>query len=169
MELNFPPERAQNSDPGGSHGSRGSQPEFEEVTIEEEELDGLAEEVQQMANKIQEYRATLPDQLKTTLASLLSSQRTLVPEIDSSGPGPSGEPAPESRQVETRTGALRSEEEDRQTGEKVKLLKDKLAKNASSMPMVMKRMKDCMSKIDMLESSSSEPQIHPVFRKKRDS
>ncbi|CAN1237045.1 hypothetical protein LINGRAPRIM_LOCUS1808 [Linum grandiflorum] len=47
-----------------------------------------------MANKIQEYRATLPDQLKTTLASLLSSQRTLVPEIDSSGPGPSGEPAP---------------------------------------------------------------------------
>ncbi|CAN1237046.1 hypothetical protein LINGRAPRIM_LOCUS1808 [Linum grandiflorum] len=120
-----------------------------------------------MANKIQEYRATLPDQLKTTLASLLSSQRTLVPEIDSSGPGPSGEPAPGYASLSSRVSDF--PEEDRQTGEKVKLLKDKLAKNASSMPMVMKRMKDCMSKIDMLESSSSEPQIHPVFRKKRDS
>ncbi|CAN1308748.1 hypothetical protein LINPERPRIM_LOCUS27485 [Linum perenne] len=100
MALNCPPERALNSDAGVSHGSGGPEPEFEEVTVEEKDLEELADEVHQMATKIQEYRATLPDQLKTTLASLLSSQRPLMPNIDSSeasGPGPSGEPAPGSR------------------------------------------------------------------------
>ncbi|CAN1308747.1 hypothetical protein LINPERPRIM_LOCUS27485 [Linum perenne] len=164
MALNCPPERALNSDAGVSHGSGGPEPEFEEVTVEEKDLEELADEVHQMATKIQEYRATLPDQLKTTLASLLSSQRPLMPNIDSSeasGPGPSGEPAPGSS-----TGALRSEEED----EKVKLLKEKLAKNASSMPLVLKRMKDCMSKMENLEESlSSKRDIHPAFKKKRNS
>ncbi|CAN1308749.1 hypothetical protein LINPERPRIM_LOCUS27485 [Linum perenne] len=161
MALNCPPERALNSDAGVSHGSGGPEPEFEEVTVEEKDLEELADEVHQMATKIQEYRATLPDQLKTTLASLLSSQRPLMPNIDSSEAS-----GPESIPIKSSTGALRSEEED----EKVKLLKEKLAKNASSMPLVLKRMKDCMSKMENLEESlSSKRDIHPAFKKKRNS
>nr|GMD29869.1 Packaging protein [Ipomoea batatas] len=52
--------------------TQGSQDEEE---LEEEELGNLEEEVTQMAEKVAEYRATLPDQLKTTLASLLAAQR----------------------------------------------------------------------------------------------
>ena len=59
---------------------------------EAEELEQLETQVKQMAKKILEYRATLPDQLKTTLALLLSSQRPILPDCDSgSDPGPSGE------------------------------------------------------------------------------
>lgn len=47
----------------------------EEEEMEEEELGNLEEEVNQMAEKVAEFRATLPDQLKTTLASLLAAQR----------------------------------------------------------------------------------------------
>ncbi|XP_011023351.1 PREDICTED: uncharacterized protein LOC105124874 isoform X3 [Populus euphratica] len=67
---------------------------FEDESEEEEaeELEQLETQVKQMAKKILEYRATLPDQLKTTLALLLSSQRPLLPDCDSgSDPGPSGE------------------------------------------------------------------------------
>ncbi|KAI9399857.1 hypothetical protein POPTR_002G159100v4 [Populus trichocarpa] len=59
---------------------------------EAEELEQLETQVKQMAKKILEYRVTLPDQLKTTLALLLSSQRPILPDCDSgSDPGPSGE------------------------------------------------------------------------------
>ncbi|CAI0470395.1 unnamed protein product [Linum tenue] len=165
MVPNQPPERALGSGVGARRASEGSEPEGEELPIEEQELDALAEEVQQMANKIRQYRATLPDQLKTALASLLSSQRPLVRGFDSSSsshPGPSGKPAPDAS-----TSALPTEE-DQHTAEKVVLLKDKVARNASSMPVALKRMRDCMSKIDML-GSSSNGEIHPAFREKRTS
>jgi hypothetical protein len=74
-------------------------PEKPESGFEEEEevekLEKLETEVKQMAKKILEYRTTLPDQLKTTVASLLSSQRPVLPHFDSgSDPGPSGELKP---------------------------------------------------------------------------
>jgi len=74
-----------------------SESKFEDEAEEEEEeeaegLEQLETQVKQMAKKILEYRATLPDQLKTTLALLLSSQRPILPDCDSgSNPGPSGE------------------------------------------------------------------------------
>ncbi|PQM35352.1 uncharacterized protein Pyn_37287 [Prunus yedoensis var. nudiflora] len=40
-----------------------------------EELEVLECEVKEMAEKILEYRATLPDQLKNTFASILAAQK----------------------------------------------------------------------------------------------
>ncbi|KAH0970612.1 hypothetical protein GBA52_022768 [Prunus armeniaca] len=43
-----------------------------------------------MAEKILEYRATLPDQLKNTFASILAAQKPLF--LNGSDPGTSGAP-----------------------------------------------------------------------------
>lgn len=58
----------------------------------EDELEELEWDVKKMAEKILEYRATIPDQLKTTLDSILSTQRPNLAGIDDgSEPGPSAE------------------------------------------------------------------------------
>ncbi|KAL0412020.1 UNVERIFIED_CONTAM: hypothetical protein Slati_3791700 [Sesamum latifolium] len=48
---------------------------------EEEEVLKLEEEIEQMAQKVLEYRTTLPDQLTSTLSSLLAFQRPVLPPI----------------------------------------------------------------------------------------
>lgn len=63
---------------------------------EEEELLKLEEEVEQMAQKVLEYRTTLPDQLTCTLSSLLTAQRPVLveegPEPETGAlPGPNSE------------------------------------------------------------------------------
>ena len=50
----------------------------------DQELETLESDVNQMAQQILEYRASLPDQLKTTLASVLAAQRPIIPEISDS-------------------------------------------------------------------------------------
>ncbi|KAJ6879391.1 hypothetical protein NC652_032847 [Populus alba x Populus x berolinensis] len=145
-------------------------PEKPESGFEEEEevdkLEKLETEVKQMAKKILEYRTTLPDQLKTTVASLLSSQRPVLPHFDSgSDPGPSGELNPGGQDTSSRAELLT--EEDRKTAEKTHLLKEKISSNVSAMPVVLKRMEDCISKIDKLYSYNGS--IHPAFKKKRTS
>ncbi|KAM7261148.1 hypothetical protein ACFE04_026623 [Oxalis oulophora] len=121
----------------------------------EEDLEMVESEVKQMAVKILEYRDTLPDQLKTSFTSLLSSQRPLTyPHQDS------GEPA------ETSRGAAITDKEQK-TNEKISLLKAKISSNISAMPVVLKRMKECISRIDKLDSYDGI--IHPAFKKKRTS
>lgn len=51
--------------------------------------------------------------------------------------------------------------------EKAQLLKQKIASNASAMPIVLNRMKEGMAKIDKLQSSNKV--IHPAFRRGRSS
>ncbi|CAA3004182.1 Hypothetical predicted protein [Olea europaea subsp. europaea] len=46
---------------------------------EEEEVLKLEEEVEQITQKVLEYRTKLPNQLNSTHASLLSSQRPIIP------------------------------------------------------------------------------------------
>lgn len=46
---------------------------------EDDELEKLESDVMEMAQKILDYRATLPDQLRTTLASVLAAQRPVFP------------------------------------------------------------------------------------------
>lgn len=141
---------------------------FEEEEEEVEKLEKLETEVKQMAKKILEYRTTLPDQLKTTVASLLSSQRPVLRHFDSgSDPGPSGELNPDSGGQDTSSRAALLTEEDRKTAEKTHLLKEKISSNVSAMPVVLKRMEDCISKIDKLYSYNGS--IHPAFKKKRTS
>ncbi|CAK9134414.1 unnamed protein product [Ilex paraguariensis] len=128
---------------------------------EESELEELEEEVNQMAQKILEFRAKLPDQLKNTLASILAAQRPTLVTLsgDGSEPGPSND-------SDKGNGALLAEE-DQENADKIQLLKQKISSNASSMPIVLKRMKECMSKMDKLELSNGI--IHPAFKKKRTS
>lgn len=52
--------------------------EEEDEEEEEEEVQKLEEEVKEMAQKILDYRTTLPDQLKSTLASVLTAQRPVI-------------------------------------------------------------------------------------------
>lgn len=58
-------------------------------------------------------------------------------------------------------------EGDQKIAEKVRLLKDKISSNISAMPIVLKRMKECMSKIENLDSYDGI--IHPVFKKQNTS
>ena len=63
---------------------------------DDEELEKLESDVKEMAEKILEYRTTLPDQLKNALASTLAAQRPVFSNriTDGSEPGPSGNPNP---------------------------------------------------------------------------
>lgn len=69
--------------------------------------------------------------------------------------------------VDSGTSALIAEE-DKEYAEKIEMLKNKLLNNASAMPNVLKRMKECISKIDKLESCNGVI-IHPAFKRKRTS
>ncbi|KAI7737811.1 hypothetical protein M8C21_005499 [Ambrosia artemisiifolia] len=128
---------------------------LEPNTEEMEELQKLEEDVKLMAQKIADCRQTLPDQLKDTLSSILSAQRplNLTSLDDGSDPGPS----------DVRTH-LHSE--DVEHTEKVQMIKQKIANNASAMPLLVKRMKDCISRVDQLDSFKQD-MIHPAFTRKR--
>ncbi|XP_022865655.1 uncharacterized protein LOC111385489 [Olea europaea var. sylvestris] len=138
---------------------------------EEEEVLKLEEEVEQIAQKVLEYRTTLPNQLNSTLASLFSSQRPIIPPTslseDGSEPGPESEAGHnpgvpvESNRMASLVG------EDQEEAEKIQLLIQKISSNASTMHIVLKRMKDYMARIDKLESSNGI--IHPAFKRKRTS
>ncbi|XP_062090322.1 uncharacterized protein LOC133796706 [Humulus lupulus] len=128
---------------------------------EPQELEELESEVKEMSEKIIHYRATLPDKLKDTFVSLLTAQRPILPE--GSEPGTSGDRNTDAGQVTSSTPA----DGDQETIEKIRLLKDKISSNASKMPIVLKRMRECISKIDKLDSQNRT--IHPAFKRKRTS
>ncbi|KAK9910450.1 hypothetical protein M0R45_034411 [Rubus argutus] len=134
---------ASNHHPGSESGS------------DADELEELECEVQEMAEKIREYRATLPEKLKNTLPSIIAAQRPVF--ADGLEPGTSG--APNLGQIASDKDALGD-----QTFQKIHLLKDKMSRNVAAVPIVMKRLKECTSNIDKLDSQNTL--IHPVFKRK---
>lgn len=56
-------------------------------------------------------------------------------------------------------------EESLETAKKIQLLKDKISSNITTIPTVLKRMKDCISTIDKLDSYNGV--IHPAFKRKK--
>ncbi|XP_010255378.1 PREDICTED: uncharacterized protein LOC104596064 isoform X2 [Nelumbo nucifera] len=91
---------------------------------EEEELENLEKleaEVKQMAQRILEYRTTLPDQFKSTLSSILVSQRPILPHFDiAAEPGISGDRTPDGGEhVQLSQDALLAEK-DPETAEKIR-------------------------------------------------
>ncbi|PQQ00787.1 uncharacterized protein Pyn_04540 [Prunus yedoensis var. nudiflora] len=128
-----------------------------------EELEMLECEVKEMAEKILEYRATLPDQLKNTFASILAAQKPDF--LNVSDPETSGAPNSGAGQVASNKGALLADGD--QTSEKLRLFRDKLSSNVAALPIVLKEMTECISKIDNLDSENII--IHPAFKKKRTS
>lgn len=134
---------------------------------DERELLKLELDVKEMATKIADYRDTLPNQLTSTLASLLTAQRPVLSNSSDFGsdPGSSGHSASADtgRPVELATSSI--QEEDKEYAEKIQLLKQKLSSNASAMPNVLKRLKGCISRIDKVDSCNGV--IHPAFKRKR--
>ncbi|XP_061998645.1 uncharacterized protein LOC133715954 [Rosa rugosa] len=122
------------------------------------ELDELECQVTEMAVKIQEYRATVPEQLKKTLPFIIEAQRPVL--ADGSEPGTSGDP--NSGQIAFDKDVLGD-----QTFQKINLLRDKISRNVAALPIVLKRLKECMSNIDKLDSQNTF--IHPAFKRKRTS
>ncbi|KAL6124211.1 hypothetical protein ACLB2K_076726 [Fragaria x ananassa] len=116
------------------------------------------EELSEMAEKIQEYRATLPEQLRKTLPSFIEAQRPVLG--DGSEPGTSG--APFSGHIDSDKDVLGD-----QTFQKITLLRDKISRNVAALPIVLKRLRECMSNIDKLDSQNTF--IHPAIKRKRTS
>ncbi|GAB4861779.1 hypothetical protein Ancab_037034 [Ancistrocladus abbreviatus] len=144
------------------HSNGGADAEEDEVE-QEESLEKLEEEVKEMAEKLAHYRSTFPDQLKSTLASILAAERPELPVLgDGCEPGPSGNPDPGSRD-DSSIGVSASK--DHETAEKICLLKDKMSNNATAIPVILKRMNECISRIDKLNSSNEI--IHPAFKRKK--
>ncbi|XP_073274606.1 uncharacterized protein [Primulina huaijiensis] len=137
---------------------------------EEDEVSKLEEEVERMAEQVLEYRTSLPNQLTTTLASLLSTQRPMIPDPEvrtiSGSDSELGSSQGVARPVESGSMVLLVRE-DREEEEKIQLLKQKISTNASKMQIVLQRMKEYMARIDKLESSNDV--IHPAFKRKRTS
>ncbi|XP_065859542.1 uncharacterized protein [Euphorbia lathyris] len=172
MALNNPPTETLTTAVENSRGPEESEPvtgeEDDEEEVGEQELEKLEMEAEEMAKKILEYRATLPDQLKTTLTSILSSQRPSLPDIDSgSDPGPARESTSDSGEQGKSSQPALPTVRDQKNAEKLRLLKERISSNISAMPIVTNRVKECMSKIENLDSYSGS--IHPAFKKKKTS
>ncbi|BAT83671.1 uncharacterized protein LOC124844461 [Vigna umbellata] len=119
---------------------------------EKAEVEKLESDLKQMAQKILEYRTTLPDQLSSTLRSILDAHRPYLP-LGASEQNMSRE--------ETSSAP-----EDPETAKKLKLLNEKISSNCSAMPIVLKRMKDCITRIEKFDSYK-DSMIHPAFKRKK--
>lgn len=145
----------------------------DDIELEEreggEEVEKLEADVTQMAQKILEYRTTLPDQLKSALASSLVAQRPPLPTHlpHGSEPGPSGCTNPDAGGPIELGKRPPQAEEDHDTAEKTRLLKQKISSNASALPVLLKRMKECISRIESRESCNEF--IPPLFKRKKTS
>ncbi|XP_004231184.4 uncharacterized protein [Solanum lycopersicum] len=129
------------------------------------ELEEIEEEVNQMAERIAEYRGTISVQLKTTVSSVLTAQRPVLgTHFDDGSESQSGSSGDLSSDVE---GPIESGHIAILAGEEQKeqLLKQKISENASAIPVVLTRMKECMKRIDKLQSCNGV--IHPAFKRKR--
>ncbi|XP_059312668.1 uncharacterized protein LOC132063920 [Lycium ferocissimum] len=131
------------------------------LELEEE----MEEQVKQMAERITEYRETIPVQLKTTVSSIFTHQRPLLTTHFDYGP-PSNPSSDVGGPIQSGSIALLAGE-DQNEAEKVQLLKQKISENASAIPVALNRMKECMRRIDKLQSCNGV--IHPAFKRKRTS
>ncbi|XP_060213302.1 uncharacterized protein LOC132640640 [Lycium barbarum] len=128
----------------------------------EEEVRELEEQVNQIADKVADYRTALPGQLQSIFSSVIAAQRPVF-----NTQGPESQPGcsnyPPTSDVEGRGAAL--PEEVQKEAEKAQLLKEKISSNASAIPIVMNRMKEIMARIDKLQSSNKV--IHPAFKRRK--
>ncbi|XP_058083384.1 uncharacterized protein LOC131231262 [Magnolia sinica] len=132
---------------------------------EEEEIQALEREVKEMAQKILDFRRTLPDLLKKTLESSLAASRPILPQIDAAEAGISADRDLGAREHAESSKGVVLAEEDPEAAEKLRLLKLKLSKNLSAMPVILKRMRDCIEAIDKLDQY--DVTAHPAFKRKR--
>ncbi|OIT22892.1 PREDICTED: uncharacterized protein LOC109216993 [Nicotiana attenuata] len=139
----------------------------EEVELLEEEVELLEEEVKQKAERIAEYRGRILAQLESDLSSIFAAQRPVLGTRFDNGsvfqPGSSSDPCSSDVGGPTDIAMLAGEE--RKEAEKIQLLKKKNLESASAIPVALNRMKDCMARIDKLQSCNGV--VHPTFKRKR--
>ncbi|KAK1307883.1 hypothetical protein QJS10_CPA09g01693 [Acorus calamus] len=131
------------------------------------ELEELERELEGMARRITRFRRTIPGELSMTFSSLLASRRPEIPHIDEappSRPTVDGDVLSEAREGETSKGSLLAEE-DPETAEKIDTLKSKISSNAAAIPVIIKRMNDCISAINKRDRYNGN--VHPDFKRKR--
>ncbi|KAL2460696.1 hypothetical protein Adt_44116 [Abeliophyllum distichum] len=136
---------------------------------EEEEVLKLEEEVEQIAQKVVQYRTSLPEEL----ASLLAFQRPTTHPGDGRSktkahpaPGQESESGRslgtgrhlESGNTASLVGVVQEE------AERIQFLKQKISSNTSIMPIVLNRIQGYMARMDKLESLNGI--IHPAFKRK---
>ncbi|CAH8371335.1 unnamed protein product [Eruca vesicaria subsp. sativa] len=124
--------------------------------IDEGELEKLESEVTEMAQKVSEYRKTLPEHLRNTLDSALSSSSHTFPNI-ASGSDPQ---LPSSSNRLTISAGT----EEQECEQKMIQLKEIMSRNAQNIPKVVKRVREFTHKLDSLDGRRT---IHPAFTRRR--
>ncbi|KAL1532696.1 hypothetical protein AAHA92_32671 [Salvia divinorum] len=125
-----------------------------QLDADEQEVLKLEDELEEIAQKLLDYRINLSGQCRL-FSSLLESQRLLLPGPDADAQGL------------MRDNAGLPVMADSVEAEKLQLLKQKISSNASAMPVVLNRLKEYMATIDALDSSNRI--IHPAFKMKETS
>nr|GEW95014.1 RNA-directed DNA polymerase, eukaryota [Tanacetum cinerariifolium] len=142
----------------------------DEENTTDEEVEKLDEEVKSMAQKAQEYRQTFPHHFNNTLANVFESQRPPVSDLtrpgqNDSDPGPSSEPNIEAITPLCLEGGVEAlVGKDPMHAEEVQRIKRKISDNVSAMSSLVKRIKDCTSRIEKLEESK-QVMIYPAQEK----
>ncbi|KAJ3706761.1 hypothetical protein LUZ61_010466 [Rhynchospora tenuis] len=127
------------------------QMETEADTREEVEIEKLKSELYEMAQKIIDYRKTVPDLLAKALKSNLAAQRPV---------DPSSLEVAASIEINKTEEGLFSEDEG--IKEKLCVLREKSERNLAAIPNQLKRLKECVEKITEIEQFSVN--VHPIFK-----
>ncbi|CAL9100936.1 unnamed protein product [Musa acuminata var. zebrina] len=147
----------------------GSREEDEAGVVENEEEDEnrdiqeLEREVSEMGSRILDARRSIPDRLLEALSSRLLTQRPVLPPqaLIGADAGTTGElQAPSS---ESNGGNMLANVDQRLL-EKLLVLRAKTESNISAVPVILKRINDCIVKIEELEKCHVD--VHPVFNRK---
>ncbi|XP_072989357.1 uncharacterized protein [Typha latifolia] len=148
----------------------GEEEEEEVVVVGIRELE---REVSEMGRRILEYRRTIPDRLLEGLSASLVSQRPHLPPqvvgvsslLDRSAQaGVSGDLVAEAWEQSGQNDGASLAEPDQRMLEKLDTFRAKTASNIAAMPIILKRMNECIAKIEKLEQCNIK--IHPVFTRK---
>ncbi|XP_039137657.1 uncharacterized protein LOC120275199 [Dioscorea cayenensis subsp. rotundata] len=119
---------------------------------EEREVQELEREIKDLAQRILDSRRSMPDRLSQALASRLLALRPSLPSITIP------EMVGQSQLSEPLAGA------DQEMLQKLHSFSDKTSQNVSAMPALLKRMNDCIARIDKLDEYNVN--IHSVFKQK---
>ncbi|GAB2222566.1 hypothetical protein Droror1_Dr00016685 [Drosera rotundifolia] len=127
-----------------------------------------------MTQKLRHYRSTLPSQFSDAAASILAAQRPLLWFLDlDSAPGSNerrkggfhadGNEGIPGTPASTAAGGVSVAEDDEMT-DKLHELTEKISRNVLAIPILLKRLHECISRIDKL---GHPDEIHPVFKRKK--
>ncbi|CAA6655583.1 unnamed protein product [Spirodela intermedia] len=132
---------------------------------EEREIRDLEAEVNEMAERIQRSRRTVPGRLAEALSAQLAAQRPRIPSEGAVGLQDNSSQNETSGEAESDTGASSFPESDQEMQERLQTLRSKLRSNIDATPEILKRIKGCMERLNRIDQSSGA--INPVFQKRR--